>query len=295
MDKILLVIFIINLIFSVVYSLVVLRKNGQLCYLVIFLTIPVFGFLMYLIPTLMTQKRQEYSYDKESLVKRYKIEKQSSLPDVNKELNLVPIKDAMAISSDEEKRALLLEQLKKDLYTNYKSILLANNDRDSESAHYAATAKMEVNRRMNEELMKVQAQVKEHLDDYSVMSLYMEKLFRYIESGLLSNKEAMIFKKEYCSRFEDIEKDKVEKEYAQMARYYVAYMIDLDEIEQVIAFWDACTEDVRSEKMYMEMLKLFYTLKDRERFYETIDSLSQSEIELSADGLTTLRYWRNRR
>lgn len=45
----------------------------------------------------------------------------------------------------------------------------------------------------------------------------------------------------------------------------------------------------------MEILKLFYQQRDEKRFYETIDSLSASDIELTAKGLSTLRYWRNRR
>ena len=115
MDKMLFIVWLVNLVFSVIYALTVLRRDGRLCYLIMFLAIPVLGFLIYLIPTLMTRKREAYTYDKESLVKRYQVEKQGSHLNVKKEMNVVPIKDAMAISSDGEKRTLLLEQLKKDV------------------------------------------------------------------------------------------------------------------------------------------------------------------------------------
>ncbi len=295
MDKMLFIVWLVNLVFSVIYALTVLRRDGRLCYLIMFLAIPVLGFLIYLIPTLMTRKREAYTYDKESLVKRYQVEKQGSHLNVKKEMNVVPIKDAMAISSDGEKRTLLLEQLKKDLYTNYKAILIANNDRDSESAHYVASAKMEVNRKMKEELTQLQKQMTEHLSDAEIMYLYMNKLRKYIESGLLSSQEAAIYKKEYCSRFEDLDYENVQNDYAKLAQFYVTYLIELGETAQALAFWDAAKEEVRSEGMYMEILKLFYQQRDEKRFYETIDSLSASDIELTAKGLSTLRYWRNRR
>ena len=100
--------------------------------------LPVLGEIIYFLPQLLLCIAKSGNYDRESLVKRLEVEQEHVMPELKKELNVIPISDAMAVSSNVEKRTLLLDQLKKNIFTNYKTILIAGTDSDSESVHYVA-------------------------------------------------------------------------------------------------------------------------------------------------------------
>ena len=125
MDKILIGIWIINLVCSLVFTVVSAKKGQKLFLGAFFAVFPVMGFAIYFLPQSILKIQKNYAYDRESLVKRYDIEQEEAVPFIDRELNVVPIEDAMAVSSNEEKRALLLEQLKKDIHENYRVALPA--------------------------------------------------------------------------------------------------------------------------------------------------------------------------
>ncbi len=294
MDKLLIVIVIINLICSLIFAFMSLKKGQKAFLSVFFVVFPVVGFAIYFIPRAILKIRENYSYDRDSLVKRYDIKQAENVPFVERELNVVPIEDAMAVSSNTEKRALLLEQLKKDIHSNYKVVLPAGGDSDSETAHYVAAAKMEVYRRKHNELMNAKKRFLEESGNSFVLHEYMEKLEDYIESELLAEKEAKIYKEEYC---------KVISEARQLpdngitsAEYgcYITYLIDLNRVKEAEAFWNTKDETDKNETAYMKMLQMYYDLGEKDKFYQCLEQLEASSVQLSPNGLKTLRYWRMR-
>lgn len=146
MDKLILILLIINIIISLIWFILKLEKKQVAWMALFFICLPGLGYLIYYVPRILEKIIYENKYDRESLVKRFDIEKSQERPYLEEELNVVPIEDAMVISNNTEKRTLLLNQLKKDMLNSYRSLLVAENDEDSESAHYVAAAKMEVYR-----------------------------------------------------------------------------------------------------------------------------------------------------
>ena len=53
--------------------------------------------------------------------------------------------------------------------------------------------------------------------------------------------------------------------------------------------------EVKNENAYQTMLKLYYERKDENMFYQCLEKLKKSELELSAELLKTIRYWSKRR
>ena len=135
-------------------------------------------------------------YDRENLVKRLEIEQERVMPAVEKELNVIPIEDAMVISSNVEKRALLLEQLKKDINANYKVILPAGSDSDSESAHYVAAARMEVYRRKQVILAAKKKEWEKERDNPDKLKAYLNEIEDALDSNRLADKEEDIYRTE---------------------------------------------------------------------------------------------------
>ena len=78
-----------------------------------FLTLLTMGVVLCLIPMWIMGRSKKPAYNRAALIKGCPVAKAQKTPDVGKELNIIPIEEAMAVSSNVEKRTLLLEQLKK--------------------------------------------------------------------------------------------------------------------------------------------------------------------------------------
>ena len=136
-----------NFALAVLYAVIkgIHREGAPMA--VFFVFLPGIGFLIYFLPGLLWAFLEKAGVDREAVLTHVSwIDRQPEHPDVREALDVVPVEDAMAVSGNAEKRALLLKQLRKDLKENYKILLAAEQDEDSESAHYVAAAKMEIYR-----------------------------------------------------------------------------------------------------------------------------------------------------
>lgn len=295
MEKVIIGVWIINFIASIIFAIVSVpnrQKSGLAAFFAVF---PVMGFIIYFLPQWLLNIRKKYSYDRESLVKRFAIERAEAMPVVGKELNVIPIKDAMAVSSNKEKRELLLEQLKKDIHTNYKVVLPAGSDSDSESAHYVAAAKMEVYRKKHGELSKAKKELEKQPESTEILRKYLKELQQYIASELLAEKEAEVYKAEYCQRMEQAENMEDNGMTAEEYSCYLIYLVELKRYKEAERFWRKHKQDEKNEASYWKMLQMYYEMGEKQKFYQCLDSLEESPIKLSPEGLKLLRYWTERR
>ena len=238
---------------------------------------------------------KKYSYDRESLVQRFDIEREQMMPDVEKELDVIPVVDAMAVSNNQEKRSLLLEQLKKDLKTNYKSVLPVGRDRDSESAHYVAAAKMEVCRRKHVQLIRLQSDMQKKPEDTELVHKYLKELREYIESGLLSRKEAGLYKIQYCDTLFPLAEKEEYPITGEESGFYLACLVDLGRYQEAEDYWEEGSWEQKKEEAYLKMLEMYYERREKQKFYQCLDCLKASDVRLSPEGLKLLRYWTERR
>lgn len=292
MDKLIVILLLINLMISILWFILKLKKKQIAWMALFFICLPGLGYLIYYIPRILEKIIYEYKYDRESLVKRFDFERSQERPYLEGELNVVPIEDAMVISNNTEKRTLLLNQLKKDLFNNYRSLLPAENDEDSESAHYIAAAKMEVYRMHQQRWNEVLGKYEEDCNSIDVFHQVIEILEEIIESDVLSLKEKKLYKKKYCEileiQMESNEEDIKTKEY----KAYLNYLIEDKSYEKAEKFWIDNHEAAKCEESYMMILKMYFQCNDKEKFYRCINELEEDkEVRLSADGLEKLRYW----
>ena len=292
MEKIMIGIAGINFAASILFFISAVPEKQKIGLTIYFIVFPVMGFVIYYLPQWILNIRKEFSYDRESLVKRFDIEQAQSMPVVEKELNVVPIADAMAVSSNTEKRALLLEQLKKDIHTNYKVVLLAGNDSDSESAHYVAAAKMEVSRRKQIQLVRLQKQLKKEPENAEHLRKYLKELRDYITSDLLTEREAELYKLEYCKEMEKLQRK--EEMTGEEFNCYIMYLVDLKRYKEAETFWENFNQYEKNEMAYRKMLQMYYEMRDKQKFYQCLDSLKMSLVKLSPEGVRMLRYWTER-
>ena len=258
--------------------------------------LPGLGFFIYFLPGLLQAFMERIGVDREAiLIHAFEVELQPEHPDVREALDVAPVEDAMAISGNEEKRALLLKQLKKDLSKNYRVLLAAERDRDSESAHYAAVAKMEIYRLHQTRWLECRRDYAENPSDPEKYHAACGALIDMLKSGILSSREQSAYQKRLCGL---VEKQIGAKEEEVSPREYEEYLGSLVELGRGVdaeRLWREHADRMRSEAAYQSMLKLFFRAGERQKFEDTLDDLCRNrQIRLSPQGLERLRYWRAR-
>lgn len=265
------------------------RKSGSLKWVgVAFLFAPYLGFGIYYWGKLVLRVSKTDTYDAEFFTKRILFESPQKMPDVEKELNIIPMNDAILVGSNQEKRTLILEQLKKGIGQNYRSVLLAGADSDSESAHYVATARMEVYKDLKEE-------VNQAIHTYgispeeSTAQIAIQALGEFVDSDLLTWSEKKNNMEEYLLLWEKWHQS-LENEEKEVERR-LRYLSELEKYEEMEVVWNSMKPERKTEKTFLLMLEMFYNKKEKQSFFAILQELKQSELVLTAEGLNIIRYW----
>ncbi len=295
MEWVLILLLVVNFAGTALFVMIRAARKESVGIAVFFLFLPILGFVIYALPYAVTRLAGRARYDRDSLVHRNRIEKMTQHPDLEDELNIVPVEDAMAISENKEKRALLLRQLKKDISENYKALLAAEKDEDAESVHYAAATKMEVHRLLHGQFMECLKACEENGADEAHVREVLDSLRKLIESGVLSGREQAMYRKRYCDLMES--RQGTEEGAPGDADYetWLVYLIESGRFQEAERLWREEKNRVKSENSYMKMAEMYYMRKDKSRFRDCIAQLQQDKtIHLTAQGLERLRYWRQK-
>lgn len=284
------IVLVVNFLCALVYALFRLGRKENPGIAALFLFLPVLGFAIYFLPRQIQRLLGRERYDRDSLVRRFQLDRLASHPDMQEELSVVPVEDAMAVSANAEKRALLLSQLKKD--ADYRVLLAAENDQDSESVHYVAAAKMEASRVLQQRWAECCEDYEKDPDSPEKGRRACDALRELIESSVLSPREKAMYQRTYGALL--LEREARNPEAIRQKEYeaYLFYLADLGEEDEAIRFWETRREQVKSEESYMKMMELFYNAGDNGRFRACLRLLqSDREVRLSSQGLERLRYW----
>lgn len=286
-----------NFALAVLYAVIKMRTHRKRAGLAAyFIFLPWLGFFIYFLPRLLQIFLEKMGVDREAiLIDAFEVDRQPEHPDVREALNVVPVEDAMAISGNEEKRALLLKQLKKDLKENYKILLMAEQDEDSESAHYAAVAKTEIYRLHQTRWLECRRDYEQSPGDPERYHTACAVLTEMLASGVLSANEQSSYHKRLCELVQrqiDAKESEVSPgEY----REYLNSLVELGRYADAELLLQKHADRMRSEETYHDMLRMFYQAGERQKFEGILDDLCKNkQVRLSPKGLERLRYWRGR-
>lgn len=283
----------VNTALAALYAIVKRIRHEGAGVAVYFFFLPGVGFLIYFLPGLLQVFLEKMGVDREAiLIRAFDIDPQPEHPDVREALNVVPVEDAMAVSGNEEKRALLLKQLKKDLTENYRLLLAAEEDSDSESAHYAAVAKTEIYRLHQTRWLECRRDYAQDPDNPEKYHTICGILMEMLASGILSSREQSAYQKRLCSlvqrQIDAGDSQVFQEEYEE----YLSSLVALGRYGEAEGLWQVYADRMRSEAAYQNMLKMFYETGNRQKFEAVLDDLRKNrQIRLSPKGLEQLRYW----
>lgn len=277
--------------------LLLFRRGGRQAWfikLLIVAGLPLAGWLVVLIWSLRQRDQSEQQFaeyveqqQQEHSVRRigvfHRIEKQ-------RELDVVPIEDALIISQHRDRRQALIEILKQDTIQYIEVLQQAIRNEDTETSHYAVSAIMEIKRKLLISLQELEVRYEQESGDAELSQAYAEVLSVYLRSGFLDERTKKKVQYTHLSvlahhlREHDMDErmyeDKLNVE-LELELYPAAEQTALQYVERFPA----------SERAYLSLLKYYFTVRSYQKLKDALERLKRSPIRLSNEGLTAVRFW----
>ncbi|MBK7453833.1 MAG: hypothetical protein IPJ46_08990 [Anaerolineales bacterium] len=99
--------------------------------------------------------------------------------------DIVPLEEAILINDVKTRRKFMLETLYDDPMKYWDVIMLAKNNPDVETSHYATTTIAYVQKQFQVSMQELAVSVEKNPDDVEILNKYLGTMKKYLESGLL--------------------------------------------------------------------------------------------------------------
>lgn len=211
--------------------------------------------------------------------------------DEERERNIAPLEEAIAVSDSQSLRGLMLSVIRGDVQNSLAAIALALNSQDSESAHYAASV-------LQDELNNFRGKVQELFSEIEKE----EKGKTYCENYLIPYMNAVLEQKvftnmeqqhmvEVLERTAEILYQKAPHEMtAQYFEWVSLRLLDVKDFEKMEKWCDRAFVQYPDElTTFTCKLKLYFTSHQKEKFFDTLDALKQSSIVIDKETLELIR------
>lgn len=211
-------------------------------------------------------------------------------PNLTNETSVVPIEDALLLNDHVTRRRIVLDALKEESLDMVAFLKKAVRNEDTETAHYAVAAIMEMKRTMMAQLQLLSVETERSPENLSVQYDYANAIKSYLDSGLMegeSERTYRFFQAEVLERLSMLEK------------CGETVFADLMECELALGRYDraeAASERFlevypKSELAYYMALKFYYSLRAGQKFQEVLKKLKESPVKVSHRTLEIIRYW----
>ena len=289
-------ILIVNLIITLIYLILNLfrkknNKRGFLIRCVVMLLCPIVGaatfFLGYLCFLLFFHKEVDLAdvvFSKER-VKTY------VHADEERERNLVPVEEAIAVMDTDDLRRLMLSVAHGDVRKSLSTIALALDSEDSETAHYAASILQDI---LNNFRAKVQKDYQEMKEDEEGRADRAHKLIDYMIPVLkqrvfteMEQKSQVNILDDVCEMLYEAEPEGVTiDEYESVT----LRLLEVGSYESSKKWCDRLANQYPDTlSAYACQLKLYFSMGERESFFRTLKELRQSGVSIDQETLEMIR------
>lgn len=310
-EQIFLLVLIINTVIAVIYFLVGilimvpvrgrkkkeeterLRDNRRtyLIRFIVMLLCPVFGIVFFFVSHFLFLTIFRRKVDLEDVVFSKERVRTQLKADEDRERNLVPIEEAIVINDNKSLREVMLNTVKGDIKDFLSAISMALDTEDSESAHYAASI---LSFELDEFRLEVERLYEEIKEEEPGETGAERKLLDYMNVILKQKVFTDLEQKRYVRMMADVAETFFEKNPLEITQeQYENVCLRLMEIREYEKSEKWC---LRLSEQYPDQLssytcklKLYFVIKNREAFFQTLDGLKASDVVIDNETLELVR------
>lgn len=308
---------LVHILISILISFLFLSKENKEEFIVNFsicIFIPIIGygfcFMYFFYRERAIKKVEEDDFEEEILLFTDKLNNKNHK-------NIASLEEVLLINSNEIKRKAIIDHLKDNTFTYINMLKLALLDEDVETSHYASVAISEIKRKLELKIQQYTVLYENDKNDIELLQDYAQVLKEYLDSGIIDSYSKTKYMNIYFNIAEKIIEQnifKLNKENSMLEKNNQNFNVqnsrekDLDSLKQIymdiidkyfetkniskVHFYiNEFISNFNCEEAYERKLKYYYTLKDKEGFDNTLNSLRKSKIILSKEGIDMVRFW----
>ncbi len=211
--------------------------------------------------------------------------------DEERERNIAPLEEAIAVSDKESLRGLMLNVIRGDVHNSLAAISLALNSPDSETAHYAASVLQDELNDFRGNVQKVWREIEDEKEDQTDCEYYLiPYMNNVLEQKIFTEMEQMNMVRKFAEVGEKLFQKAPHRFTSQYYEWICLRLLDIKDFELMGTWCDRAAQQYPEElSSYTCKLKLYFTAQQKERFFETLDALKQSSIVIDKETLALIR------
>lgn len=270
------------------------KREGRAAYVirfVVMLLCPVVGILFFGVGHLMYLFVFRKDVNLEDVVFSKERVKTNERADEERERNMAPLEEAIAVSDKESLRNLMLNVIRGDIQNSLAAISLALNSPDSETSHYAASVLQDELNNFRVNVQKLSREIEKEEDDETDCE---KTLIPYMNNVLEQRVFTEMEQKNMVEQFVETGEALYHKNRYQLTSQYYEWiclrLLDIRDFSRMEQWCIRAAEQYPDElSSYTCKLKLYFTAQQREKFFETLDDLKQSSIVIDRETLELIR------
>lgn len=211
--------------------------------------------------------------------------------DEERERDIVPVEEALAVSDKSSLRSLMLNVIRGDVGSSLAAIALALNSEDSETAHYAASVLQD---QLNDFRFHVQKTFQEIEKEEKGKTGCEERLLPYMNQVLEQKIFTEIEQQKLVLQMSQVGEYLFQKNRKKMTSQFYEWiclrLLEIKEFKRMELWCDRAAEQYPEElSSFTCKLKLYFTSNQKEKFFQTMQELKESEVVIDSETLELIR------
>jgi hypothetical protein len=204
--------------------------------------------------------------------------------------NIVPLEEAIMINDVKTRRKFMLETLYDDPLKYLDVLLLAKNNEDVETSHYATTTISHAQKKFQVAIQDLAVTVENDLGNMNLLDKYLETLEKYIDSNLLEEhllrNMRIVYNEAIDKKLARVKNDKM-----TLIRK-IRNSIDLGDYASAFGASDLLIEYYpKDEQTWIEAVRVCVEGADHNRLLEIIDKIQKAKFVWTKQGKERLSPW----
>ncbi len=286
----------IHIIVCIFYFFFLSTKNfrAALCKGLIALFMPVAGFVSIIAIGLFEKITDKQEIDYSDLLSRQKkLYKYYNLENVDKEINVVPLEEALIINDSKTKREKIIDIFKDDVVSYTDLLRFALSDQDPETAHYAASAIMKIKDDLNRELNRIQTMYNSNPEDIDNLHAYISTLKKYIKYRIVEPGQFEIYNNDYINLLKRyVDNYKSAKDYDVFLNDLITELIGKGDIIEAEKYANMLIDmDPQNENGYLYMARICYMSRRTKDLRDYLLLMRERIRYLSENAHALIKFW----
>lgn len=258
---------------------------------IVMLLCPVIGPCYFLVTQLLYLVLFRQDVDLEDVVFSKERVESCVRADEERERNMVPLEEAIAVSDKSSLRTLMLNVIRGDIQNSLSSIALALNSRDSETSHYAASVLQDELNNFRVNVQKMYTEMEQEDENQTDYELF---LISYMNSVLKQKVFTEMEQENYVHILEKAGESLFQKDKRKLTSEYYEWiclrLLDIGDFAEMEKWCDrGFTQYPDTLSAYTCRLKLYFTTGQREKFFQVLERLKKSSIVIDKETLELIR------